>query len=112
MRSRPSKLTPPETWAGITDAVIDAALADIDSGMPNGQRYSDANAATARAVWQVIKRHSSDRSEAQCRDIIKTWLKSGVLYNDEYDDPIERKLRKGLFVNAAARGRASEGLGK
>jgi hypothetical protein len=85
--------------------MIAAVLTDIDKGMPNGQRYSDASAATARAAWLVVKRHCLDRSEAQCREIVKTWLKSGVLYNDEYDDPIERKPRKGLRVDGSKRPR-------
>jgi DNA polymerase bacteriophage-type len=101
---------PPETWAGITDEMIDAMLTDITEGMPNGQRYSDANAAKTRMAWQVVQRHCPTHNEAQCHAIIKAWVKSGVLYSDDYDDPIEHKSRKGLFVNAAARSRASEGL--
>jgi hypothetical protein len=94
---------PPAVWEGITDEMIDAVLADIANGMPNGQRYSDANAATARAAWRVIQQHCPDRSEAQCREIIKVWLKSGVLYNENYDDPVERKPRKGLRVDDSKR---------
>ena len=101
---------PPETWAGITEEIISAVLDTLDGGMSDGQRYSSDGHAKARAAWQVVKRHCPDRNEAQCREIIKTWLKSVVLYNDDYDDPIDRKPRKGLFVNAAARARASESL--
>jgi len=35
--------------------------------------------------------------------IIKTWIKSGLLYLDDYDDPVERKLRKGLRVDHSKR---------
>jgi hypothetical protein len=90
---------PPEAWAGVTDRQIEAILADIATGMPNGQRYSDVGAAKARAAWAVVQRHCPGHNEAQCREVIKTWLKSGVIYNAGYEDPIERKPRKGLHVD-------------
>jgi hypothetical protein len=68
--------TPPATWAGITDAMIDAVLANIDGGTPNGRRYSDAPNAKDRAAWQVVQQHCPDRNEAQCREIIKTSRRS------------------------------------
>jgi hypothetical protein len=95
--------TPPETWGGLSNEHLNAALTDIDAGMPNGQRYSDAARAPTRAAWPIIMRHCADRSEPQCREIIKTWVKNGVLYNEDYDDPVERKPRKGLRLNPAKR---------
>jgi hypothetical protein len=89
---------PPETWAGVSAAQLNAALTDIEAGMANGQRYSDASSATSRAAWPVVQRHSPDRTEPQCREIIRTWIKNGVLFNEEYDDLIDRKTRKGLRV--------------
>jgi hypothetical protein len=90
---------PPETWENVTVAQLNAALTDIDAGLPNGQRFSGASAARGeRAAWPVVQRHAPDRTEPQCREIIRTWIKNGVLTEEEYDDPIERKLRKGLHV--------------
>jgi hypothetical protein len=99
---------PAKAWAGVTSVMISMILADIDKGMPNGQRYSDANAASARVVWPVVQRHCPGHNEAQCREVIKTWRKSGVLYSDEYDDPIERKPRKGLYVNYSKKATGQE----
>jgi len=94
---------PPETWAGLSSAVLNTALTDIEAGMPNGQRYSDAARTSTRAAWQVVQRHCPDRTEAQCREIIKTWVKNGVLYHEDYDDPVERKERKGLRLDPSKR---------
>jgi hypothetical protein len=94
---------PPKTWDSLTGAQLNAALDEIEAGMPNGQRYSDANSATTRAAWPVVQRHCPDRTEPQCQDIVRTWVKSGLLFKDEYDDPVERKPRKGLRVNSGKR---------
>ncbi|MEK9281187.1 helicase RepA family protein [Bradyrhizobium sp. ISRA442] len=89
---------PPKTWDGISSAQLNAALDEIEAGMPNGQRYSDAGPAKTRAAWPVVQRHCPDRTEPQCRQIVNTWVENGVLFNEEYDDPIDRKSRKGLRV--------------
>ncbi|MGY4351233.1 hypothetical protein ACVWXM_007726 [Bradyrhizobium sp. GM7.3] len=48
---------PPKTWDGITSAQLNAALDEIEGGMVNGQRFSDASKAADRAAWQVVQRH-------------------------------------------------------
>jgi hypothetical protein len=95
--------TPPDTWADLSTAVLNAALTDIDAGMSSGQRYSDANAARERAAWTVVQRHCPDKTEPQCREIIRTWVKNGVLYRDDYEDPIKRDQRSGLRLDASKR---------
>lgn len=94
---------PPKTWEGLSSIQLNAALTEIEAGMPNGQRYSDAAKADDRAAWRVVQRHCLDRTEAQCREIIKTWVKNGVLYSEAYDDLVERKPRKGLRVDPSKR---------
>jgi AAA domain len=94
--------TPPETW-DVPVATLNAALTEIEAGMSNGQRYSDASAARERAAWLVVQRHCLDRTEHQCREIIKTWIKNGVLYKEDYDDPIKRETRPGLRVDGSKR---------
>jgi len=89
----------PANRAPVTPEATVRILADIDRGMPNGQRFSKSNAATKRAAWPVVQKHCPDRTEDQCRQIVKGWLKpGGPLYADEYDDPIESRPRQGLFV--------------
>jgi hypothetical protein len=67
--------------------------------MADGQRYSAAGAATARAAWRVVQQHAPEKSEKLCRSIINAWVKSGTLFTEDYDDPNQRKPRPGLRVN-------------
>jgi len=94
---------PPKTWDGITGAQLNAALDEIEAGMANGQRFTDAAKATDRAAWQVVQKHCPGRTENQCRDIVRTWVRNGVLIVESYDDPVTRKPRNGLRVIAAKR---------
>ena len=48
---------PPETWGGVTAAQLNAALTDIEAGLENGQRFSDAGPATSRAAWRAVQHH-------------------------------------------------------
>jgi hypothetical protein len=94
---------PPELWDGLTSATLNAVLTNIDAGMENGQRYSNAPRAGKRAVWPVVQKHCPSRTEAQCKQIIGSWVKNGVLYNEEYDDQVERKPRQGLRLDTTKR---------
>jgi hypothetical protein len=94
---------PPETWAGLSSVALNAALTEIDAGMSNGQRYSDAPAASDRAAWVVVQRHCPGKTEPQYREIIRTWVKNGVLYRADYEDPIRRDLCKGLRLDVSKR---------
>jgi hypothetical protein len=94
---------PPKLWDGLSTEKLNAALTEIDTGMENGQRYSCASRAGKRAAWPVVQKHCPNRTEAQCREIIRAWVKNGVLFDDDYDDPLDRKTRKGLRVDATKR---------
>jgi AAA domain len=94
---------PPETWGEVTATQLNAALTDIDAGLANGQRYTEGNKTTPRSAWPIVQHHCPDRTEPQCREIIRTWTKNGVLVSEDYDDPVERKPRKGLSVCHAKR---------
>jgi hypothetical protein len=95
--------SPPETWAGLSTEALNMALDEIEAGLPSGQRYSGSPAAKERAAWAVVQQYCPDKSAKQCREIVATWLKNGVLYNDEYKDPLKRDSRIGLRLNAAKR---------
>lgn len=47
--------SPPETWAGLTDEVVNGILDQIDAGLPGGDRYSDAGAARTKAAWKLVQ---------------------------------------------------------
>src|SRR5262249_25950450 len=83
--------TPPNTWNRLSHHLLNAILTEIDAGLPAGNRFSDAPSATDRAAWQVIVRHAPEKKEKQAREIVRTWVKNGVLTSYEYDNPKTRK---------------------
>jgi hypothetical protein len=95
--------TPPDVWAGTSIATINIILTEIDQGLDNGQRYSAGGRATDRHAWHVVQRHYPDKTEGQCREIIKRWLATGLLKTEDYEDPEQRKTRKGLRVDNTKR---------
>jgi AAA domain len=105
----PEPWMPASPWAGTSSVDLNALLNNIDRGLvdengkPTGQRYSNAPNATDRAVWPVVQKHYPDKTEGQCREIIHAWLDTKLLYPENYDDPVERKPRKGLKVDDSKR---------
>ncbi|ESZ02358.1 AAA family ATPase [Mesorhizobium sp. L48C026A00] len=96
--------TPPETWEGLTDDLVNRILTDIDAGMADGERYSDAGAAKARAAWKVVQKRAPKKTEQQCREIIATWVKNGLILKETYYSLVTRKDREGLHVDDMKRG--------
>ena len=95
--------TPPDAWDGLSSHLLNRILDEIDAGLPDGNRYSSASAATDRAAWRVICTHAPEKSEAAARRIIKTWIKNGVLISTDSENPTTRKTVKGLQVVNAKR---------
>jgi hypothetical protein len=91
--------TPPETWADLPSNLLNQILDAIDEGMPDGNRYSHAPSAKERAAWKVIIRFTPSKTEAQAREIIRTWMKNDVLVSFMYEDPARRKQVAGLRVD-------------
>jgi hypothetical protein len=95
--------TPPETWADLNSDLLNKILTAIEEGLPDGNRYSAGPNVKDRAAWRVVTEHAPQKTEVQAREIIKTWVKNGVLEEDEYDNPATRKKVMGLKVIAAKR---------
>jgi hypothetical protein len=99
---------PPSAWSNLSVEDINRILDHIergvveDNGRPTGQRFSDAPNVGERAVWQVIQR-ATGKPEGQCREIVRAWLKNGLLVERPYDDPVQRKPRKGIYVDEEKR---------
>jgi len=51
----------------------------------------------------VIQKRCPDKTQGQAREMLKIWIKGGVLYEANYDDPIERKERSGLRLDTTKR---------
>ena len=91
---------PPESWAGIDQATIDAILNTLDRGLDDGNYYSAHNSVTGdRAAWRAVTRHVPHKSEEQARNIILSWIKKGIVYKMPYTNPETRKKTQGLKVN-------------
>ena len=77
-------------------------LDDIDAGLPDGNRYSITRRMTptdAKAAWRVIRKHCPGKTEGPAREIVKTWIRSGLLVEKDYANPATRKAVKGLWVD-------------
>jgi DNA polymerase I-like protein with 3'-5' exonuclease and polymerase domains len=87
---------PPDIWEDMDADTIRHILDRIDAGLPDGSRYSDARSAKTRAAWRVVVEEVPEKTEAQAREIIKVWVKKGLLKSEEYPNPKDRKLAGGL----------------
>jgi hypothetical protein len=96
---------PPEVWADISAEALNAILDDIEAGLPDGRRYTSHGKAKDREAWKAVQRRCPGKPEAQCREIIREWIKADVLAEDKYPDPVSRKERSGLRVDANKRPR-------
>jgi len=94
--------TAPDLFRGLSTILVNAILDEIDAGLPGGALYSDHPRATDRAAWRVVTKHA-DRTEPQARQIIKEWLKTGLLYHCPFRNEKQRKEQQGLRVNATKR---------
>jgi hypothetical protein len=94
---------PPKTWADLSDDAIDLIHTKIECGLPDGNLYSDASSASTRAAWKVVQNVVSEKTEAQCREIIRTWVKNEVLVKTSYTNPKNRKEEHGLKLSPSKR---------
>ena len=102
--------TPPETWAGLSNALLNRILDVIEEGLPDGERYSGAPSAKTPCGMADRAETRPEKTEAQCREIIKAWLKSRLLMVEEYNSRKERKQVEGLLVSTLPRGPKNSGL--
>ena len=92
-------------FEGMSVELMAAILDDIDREWTAGTPYSDNNAAKKRAAWKVVHKYAPTKNEAQCREIIRVWVKNGVVFVDEYKDEARREVAKGLRANPEKRPR-------
>jgi hypothetical protein len=91
--------SPPDTFAGMSVPLLNDILTDIEAGTTDGNRYSDAANVIERAAWRVIVKHCPSKSEAAARQIVKLWVKSGLLMRRMYENPATRKQVNGLWID-------------
>jgi hypothetical protein len=95
--------SPPDTWAGLDVDLLNRILSAIDAGMNDGTFFTAAPKATTRAAWQVVCKFAAEKSEGQAREVIGTWIKTGLLTEFDYENKVTRKPAKGLKVDSTKR---------
>jgi hypothetical protein len=94
---------PPDLWKDLSIDLLNRILTEIDAGLPDGNRYSHAPKADNRAAWKVVVKYAPGKTEGQAREIIKVWVRNGVLVSEEYENLTTRKTVKGLRVDNSKR---------
>ena len=80
----------------IKDEMIVAA---IDAGLPDGERYTDANRATGRSAVDVVMRVRPEIvSKKVAREILERLISVGALVRREYFSPSQRRNATGLYA--------------
>ena len=92
--------TPPALFDGLATTDLNKALDKLRAGMSDGRRYSAAPSAKGRAAWRVLQEVCPNKTEQQCRAVIKTWVKSKLLTIGSYYDERERKENEGIIAAA------------
>lgn len=90
--------TPPDPFDGLGIDLCHRILTQIGEGMEDEQRYLLQNKNNSRR-WAGKLLINEGISEANSRAILKTWMESGLIYLDDYHNPIRRKPEDGLFVD-------------
>ena len=91
--------------------VLDAIARGVvdDDGAPTGQLYSPATNSDRYVGDQIAAMLGA--SDEKAKGMVKAWLESGVLLVVEYDDPKQRKPRKGIRVVAGKRPDMAQNFG-
>lgn len=90
----------PDSFDNMTTSVINEILDRIDRGV-DGCKYTASRASKDRWVGLAFKDIDAvnwkPKSDNEIKVIVKTWLRNGLLVEEEYYDNKHRKTKKGLF---------------
>ena len=99
---------PSSPFAGLTPDDCNRALDAIAAGPGEGQCFSPQRGGFGgndRWVGRVLMREGL--TEAQAARVVSAWLRSGLLSECDYRDPVHRKTRRGVRVTDTKRPTAS-----
>ena len=90
--------SPPDPFDELGAVSGRKVLTDIERGMDDGQRYILQNKrGTARWAGDLLI--DQGVSEASAKSILRTWISSGLLFEETYRNPERRRDEVGLFVD-------------
>jgi len=92
-----SPWTPPDAFDHISIDKARSLLIMISEGQNADVKYSKNKG--KRWAGSLLISEVLEMDESKAKTVIKTWLKSGVLYEDDYQNGKTRKDEKGLHVN-------------
>lgn len=102
---------PPDAFDGLSTHSIGIVLDKVHAGMPSGERYTASTRGGSRTSGRWVGCLLSDTvgmKEAAAKKVIATWLKTGVLLEDTYQCPVNRRQMTGLFAPETHRPGAPE----
>lgn len=96
-----SNWSPPDPFDGLSTQAARAALLRIREGLEDGQRYILRRAPRGNTRWAgtVLMEEGAEVSENAAKQILKTWVDEGMIYEEDYRNMVRRKDEKAVFVN-------------
>jgi hypothetical protein len=95
---------PPSVFQDVTSAQVNAVLDIIDQDFEPGILYAGTRRGPANRRWAgLVLTKRLDVTEGQAKQMIETWMKSGLLFEVEFVDPNHRKKATGVKVNHTKR---------
>lgn len=95
---------PPSPFRQLNATECNRALDKIAAGIGDGAAFSAHRSGRATERWAgsvLVRGFGLD--EADAARVVAAWLRSGLLLEEEYRHPTQRKLRMGVRVNDAKR---------
>jgi len=90
--------SPPDPFDELGAVSGQKVLVEIERGLPDGQRYILQNKrGTARWAGGLLV--DEGVSEAAAKSILRTWIQTGLLFEETYRNPERRRDEVGLFVD-------------
>lgn len=92
----------PGIFDGISNSDLNGILDVIEAGMPGGERFSRRFQDAGRWAGTVIAEGLKVDVE-QAKAIVSAWMKTGLLFEETYESPGQRKTRKCVRVDNSKR---------
>tara|TARA_R110002153_G_scaffold92603_1_gene224757 strand:+ start:142 stop:630 length:489 start_codon:yes stop_codon:yes gene_type:complete len=92
-----SPWTPPDAFDHISIDKARSLLIMIAEGIDADVKYSKNKG--GRWAGSLLIREVLEMDENKAKTVLKTWMKSGVLYEDDYQNIAKRREEKGLHIN-------------